>query len=203
GVVTTFADVTAYRHAQEVLRHSEERYRGLVESLPLMLLQGDRDRRIVYANPATKAITGYGIEEIATPQAWAAIVHPDDLPALQRLFQSALAGDGGRLEARYRAKDGTEKVAYVICQPLRQGGEVAGVTALVLDMTRERALEQELQQAQRLELVGRLSSGIARDFNNLLSVVLSLTELARGSLPAEHPVHEDLRRIGEAGEQAA
>ena len=73
----------------------------------------------------------------------------------------------------------------------------------MVDMTRERRLEQDLQRPQRLELVGRLSSGIAHDFNNLLTVVLSLTDLARGQLPEDHPAHDDLRRIAEAGEQAA
>ena len=73
----------------------------------------------------------------------------------------------------------------------------------MVDMTRERQLEQDLQRAQRLELIGRLSSGVAHDFNNLLTVVLSLTDMAHGSLPPDHPVHGDLRRIAEAGEQAA
>jgi signal transduction histidine kinase len=44
---------------------------------------------------------------------------------------------------------------------------------------------------------------VAHDFNNLLGVVLNLTDLARGHLPRDHPVHADLRRITEAGEQAA
>ena len=54
GVVTTFSDVTAYRQAQEVLRLSEEKYRGLIESMPLMLVQADRDLRVEYANPAVR-----------------------------------------------------------------------------------------------------------------------------------------------------
>src|SRR5207253_2216012 len=65
GVVTTFSDITAYRHAQEVVRHSEEKYRGLVETLPLMLVVADRDQRLGYINPATTAITGYDLQEIA------------------------------------------------------------------------------------------------------------------------------------------
>jgi signal transduction histidine kinase len=48
-----------------------------------------------------------------------------------------------------------------------------------------------------------LAGGVAHDFNNLLSVVLTLADLARGHLPPEHPVYADLRRISEAGEQAA
>src|SRR5262249_17906130 len=50
---------------------------------------------------------------------------------------------------------------------------------------------------------GRLASGIAHAFNNLLTVVLTLTDLARVNLPEQHPVREDLRRIADAGEQAA
>src|SRR5262249_19838838 len=87
--------------------------------------------------------------------------------------------------------------------PRYQGGAAVGVTALLLDVTRERRLEAELRRSQRLELVGRLSSGVAHDFNNLLNVVLSLADLARSHLPPEHPVHADLRRISEAGQQAA
>ena len=51
GVVTTFSDITAYRHSQEIVRASEESYRGLIESLPLIVTQCDRSLRLVYANP--------------------------------------------------------------------------------------------------------------------------------------------------------
>jgi PAS domain S-box-containing protein len=203
GVVTTYSDVTAYRQAQEGVRASEERYRGLVESLPMMLIQSDPTMRITYANPATRAITGYELHEIADPASWRDIIHPEDLPRVMALARDALDGKAGRGEVRYRAKDGAEKVSYLMAEPRRLGGEVVGTTALMVDVTRERRLEEELNRARRLDLLGRLASGIAHDFNNLLSVVLSLTELARASLPADHPVHADLHRITEAGEQAA
>jgi PAS domain S-box-containing protein len=203
GVVTTLADLTGYQHAQEGVRLSEERYRGLVETLPLMVVQSDRQMQVTYVNPALRQITGYELAEVAEPAAWGQHVHPDDRRLLLEMGDAALAGKEGRGEIRYRAKDGSDKVGFLIVQPRRQGGEVVGVTTLIVDMTRERRLEQELQRAQRLGLIGRLSSGVAHDFNNLLNVVLNLTELARGNLPPEHPVHQDLRRIAEAGEQAA
>ncbi len=203
GVVTTLSDVTAYRQAQEVLRLSEEKYRGLIESMPLMLVQADRRLRIEYANPAVGAVTGFKMEEIAEPSAWARLVHPDDLPRVHAFAVEALDGRPRRVEYRYNAKDGSVKTALAIVQPRWQSGEVVGTTTLMVDMTRERQLEQDLQRSQRLELIGRLSSGVAHDFNNLLTVVLSLTDVAHGSLPPDHPVHGDLRRIAEAGEQAA
>jgi signal transduction histidine kinase len=119
------------------------------------------------------------------------------------MAHNALAGRPDRAEFRYRARDGTEKVAFALVQPRCQDGAVVGAMTLIVDVTRERQLEAELQRAQRLELIGRLSSGVAHDFNNLVGVVLNLAELARGHLPADHPVHADLRHISEAGEQAA
>jgi PAS domain S-box-containing protein len=203
GVVTTLSDITAYVHAREAIRTSEAAYRGLVESLPLMVIQSDLSQRVTYVNPALRAITGYEAEQIADPAVWSSLIHPEDLPRAQALVQAALAGQSSRAEFRYRAKDGSEKVAFALAQPRWQDGRVAGATTLLVDRTRERQLERELLRSQRLELVGRLASGVAHDFNNLLSVVLALVDLARGHLPAEHAAHADLRRISEAGEQAA
>ena len=204
GVVATYVDITASLRAQRMIRESEAKYRDLVESLPLMVIQADESMRVTYANAATRTITGYELAEIAEPQAWGSLVHGDDRPALLSLARAALDGQGGRAEFRYRAKDGSEKVGLAFTEPRRRSdGVIVGTTTLVVDVTRERQLEQELLRAQRLELVGRLASGIAHDFNNLLSVVLSLTELVDSNLPRDNAAHADLARIKEATEQAA
>jgi PAS domain S-box-containing protein len=204
GVVVTYIDMTASMRAQRMLRESEERYRELVESLPLMVVQANPNMHVTYANPALRDITGYDLGEVADPQAWSTLIYADDVPILIDLTRQALEGNGGRAEFRYRAKDGSEKFGLAFIEPRRRSdGAIVGTTTLIADLTRERRLEQELLRAQRLELVGRISSGIAHDFNNLLSVVLSLTELISSSLPPGHVGHSDLARIRDATEQAA
>jgi PAS domain S-box-containing protein len=202
GVVTTFTDITAHRQAQETMRASEEKYRGLVETLPLMVIQFDREARATYINPATQAITGYALEDFAG-NAWQSLVHPDDLPSLLGLFPQVVCGQTVRTQFRYRARDGREQEGYLVAQPRGQDGRVVGFNALIVDMTRERRLERELQCALRLELVGRLASGIAHDFNNLLTVILAMAELAQARLAGDHPARDELRRLTEAGQQAA
>jgi PAS domain S-box-containing protein len=220
-VLVAFSDITAHLETLEVLRVSEEKYRGLVETLPLALLQLDRDLRLTYVNPATEACTGYRLEELQAEGAWQALFNSADWPGVRAMQSAALMGQiGARVEVRFRAKDGSERVGFLMSQPhwrrpeeRRQPAEEAGATpaeepevigimALLVDITRERQLEHELQRSQRMELVGRLASGIAHDFNNLLTVVLSLAQLAKDKVPADHPLQEDLDYIADAGTQA-
>ncbi|MCI0463965.1 MAG: PAS domain S-box protein [Gemmataceae bacterium] len=223
-VVVTFADVTAQRRAAEVLRQSEARYRGLVEGLPVLVLQLDGRRCITYLNPAAEAATGYlrkpsedrgsrmetegcaSRSSILDPRSsildpcWQELIHPDDLSEALALLEQAERGHTVRGEFRYRGRDGCERVGHALVQPAAPGA--SGVLLLVVDMTQQRRLEQDLRRVQRLELVGRLAGGVIHDLNNLLTVVMTLADLARLGLSEGHPVHADLARIGEAGAQA-
>jgi signal transduction histidine kinase len=70
------------------------------------------------------------------------------------------------------------------------------------DITAHRQAEESMRSGHRLEMVGRLASGIVHDFNNLLTVMLGLAEMARGNLSPEHAAREDLGRLLEVGEHA-
>lgn len=197
-IVITFSDITGYRRAQAVLRHSEERYRGLVENLPLMVLQFDATGGLTYFNPATAEQTGYSAAELSQAGFWQQCVHPEDADLLRGLLEAAAAGNGGRAEVRYRSASGIEQAGYVLAQPHQPGG----ATLLVVDMTQRRRMEKEMQKVQRLELVGKLAGGVVHDFNNLLTVILSYADLARQAL-GDHPVAQDLEQITEAANHAA
>ena len=204
GMVLTFSDISSYIQAREAIRLSEERFRNLVETLPLMVLLTDRQMNIHYCNPAAVQLSGYQLCEIQEPQLWMNLIHPEDLPTVLELFRTVWEGRCGRTEVRFRAKSGEQKTALMLIQPRMHGEQtLLGAMVLLLDVTRERQLEQQLQHARRLEVVGRMASGVAHDFNNWLGVVLNLTDLARSHLPGDHPVLADLKKISEAGEQAA
>jgi PAS domain S-box-containing protein len=200
-VVTTFVDVTAQRAAAEVRRRSEEKYRVLVEHLPLLVLQCDRQRRVEYLNPAAEAVLGHAAEELAAG-VWAGVVREGELPGLLALFAQAEGGHSAGGEFHFRDRDGGERVGYALTQPPAADGSGPGVTLLVVDVTQQRRLERELQRVQRLELIGRLAGGVVHDVNNMLTVMLTLNGLVRGNLPDDHVVQKDLGRMGQAGEQA-
>jgi len=80
------------------------------------------------------------------------------------------------------------------------------VLAHVLDVTRERQLERRFQEAQKMEVLGRMAAGVAHDFNNLLTVILSYTGILEKSLAvsqASDTDAADLDEIRKASERAA
>ena len=203
-IVTTFTDITALRCAANVVRASESRYRGLIESMPLMLLQSDQSGRITYINPALHELTDYDLEDLKQSDGWRILVVPEDQARWQNAQSEALLqGRESRLELHLKARDGGERTCLMLIQPRRSHDQIVGLNTLILDMTMQRQLERKLQRSQRMELAGRLASGLAHDFNNQLTVILNLVSLVQSQLGRDHSAQPDLESITEAGEQAA
>ncbi len=99
---------------------------------------------------------------------------------------------GGQFEVRYWSP--------VNSPVLGADGTVAYIIHCVEDVS---ATEQQRRQAQKMEGIGRLAGGVAHDFNNILSVIVSYAELIGGELRADDPVRADIEEIRTAGMRAA
>ena len=64
-------------------------------------------------------------------------------------------------------------------------------------------LERQLQQAQKMESIGRLAGGVAHDFNNVLSVIIGYSELLLNQIPPDDPVYGKIKAIYDAGSKAS
>ena len=74
---------------------------------------------------------------------------------------------------------------------------------IIVDITERKQLETQLQQARRMEAIGRLAGGIAHDFNNLLTIIKGYTELALKRPKISPELQADVERIEDASERAS
>lgn len=97
-------------------------------------------------------------------------------------------------------RDGTRIEAEIRLQKISSGESAWAV--LISDLSSQRELEEELRQAQKVEALGLLTSGIAHDLNNLLTVIMGHIELAQDELSPMHPAMQDLEGIHAAVDRA-
>jgi PAS domain S-box-containing protein len=118
-----------------------------------------------------------------------AVVHPDDRPKVKEAIAGAARGKNFDIEHRVVLGDGA--VRWIASRGrvfLDSAGRPARMSGSVMDITDQRRLEDEarlaqdrLQEAQRMEAVGRLAAGVAHDINNLLGVIQNATSMLRGT----------------------
>ena len=85
---------------------------------------------------------------------------------------------------------------------LGEGGAAVRGVGISQDVTERRRLEDQYQQAQKMEAVGQLAAGVAHDFNNLLTVILGYCELLVAEYKPDDPRQADLAEIQQAGARA-
>ncbi len=194
------------RQTEKELEDAEIRFRLLAENLPGVFWLADPARtRFSYVSPGFEAVFGQPLDLLYENGAfWAMAVHPDD----RARFQQALAGDwtssrGVEVEYRIGRPDGGQRWirdrAFAIREVDRPARRVAGIAE---DITRQKQLETQFLQAQKMQSIGRLAGGVAHDFNNLLTAIGSFARMAYEGLPPGAPARSDLEQVLQATQRA-
>ena len=132
-------------------------------------------------------------------------IHPDDRAAvLETIAKATKSGADFSLQHRSIWPDGTVRwLSGAGRVHLGAHGEPVRGVGISQDITERRTLEEQYQQAQKMEAVGRLAGGVAHDFNNLLTVILGYCELLLADLDPDDPRQAEIAEIQKAGARAA
>jgi two-component system cell cycle sensor histidine kinase/response regulator CckA len=175
-------------------------FRTLIEKSADAICLVEAGGRILYANPSTRRILDYDPAALAGADGWE-IIHPDDRAMAAAVLEQLLAEAGTSVTMtrfRLRHRDGSYRWMETVATNLLEEPAVRAILCTYRDVTGRVRLEEQLQQAQKMEAIGLLAGGVAHDFNNLLTVVLAAAEHARMILPPDHAALEDLTSIGQA-----
>ncbi len=203
--LATFVTMEVRRRASAELaqEEGEARFRALIEHQVDLILILDSEGRITYQSPSVERILGYPREELEG-QLFLSLFHPRDRTRLTEGFLALQEASLATItnEGRLKHRDGSWKTVTGTGVNLLHESAVRGIVVNLHDATRERKIEEEFRQAQKMEALGRFVGGIAHDFNNMLtaikgnaSFVLERTDLPRG-------VQEDVTEISLTADQA-
>ena len=171
------ATITALEEAKRQITEAEARTRLTAEMMPAHIAHIGPDRRYTYSNrrltsvmPGSRAdLIGVHVADVLGPQPWSLI-----RPELDRAY----AGQASVFEFTHEPSARRIRVA------LTPDPTSGGVYILSMDITRESQTRAALQQTRRREMAAQLTSGLAHDFSNLLTIILGMqSRLGRMGLP--------------------
>ncbi|WP_407278884.1 PAS-domain containing protein [Aromatoleum evansii] len=172
------------------LRHSEEKLKTIIDSIPALIAYVGRDEVYRFANRGYAEWFGLGKEEIVG-RSIESVFGPELYPIVRQRLAVVDRGERVSYEyARRLANGRTVHARSVIVPEMSAQGEVQGYFVLSTDITEQKASQAALIQAQKMEAVGQLTGGLAHDFNNLLTIIIgnlaALQAQAPGARLSEH-----------------
>ena len=177
--VVHIVDITDRKIAYDALRQSETKYRNLVEASLQGLLIFDHENGIVYANATAQEMFGHetllgrSAEDLTPPEEW------------ERLAELRKINFTEPFEVQASHRDGSTMWLTGVARDIEWEGRPARQVTIV-EVTKLKAAEDQLRQSQKLQAIGQLSGGLAHDFGNLLTIVLSNLELLAERLTEDY-----------------
>ncbi|MEM9158016.1 MAG: ATP-binding protein [Verrucomicrobiota bacterium] len=160
--------------------------------------------RILYTNNGFAEITGYSDLEVVGKGISILNGENTDLTIIDEMVRDLKAGRTAAGETVGYRKEGSEFImSWKIFPVYESSDKVSNYVVIQRDVSQIRRLEQDLFQSQKMEAIGRLAGGVAHDFNNILAVILSFSDLILDKTPDGDPNRKYLTEVRKAAERAA
>lgn len=208
-MVLVFSDVTEQYKIRQELKDSYSKLEKLASRLPGMVYQfkldSDGTMSFPYISDAINKLYNISAEEVYEDvDKIFSRVHPDDLEKLNSsMHESARSFIPWKLE--YRIFDENGNVRWLYCNSLPEKIDDGGVLwhGFVTDITEKNETEENLRRTLKMDALGKLTGGIAHDYNNMLGVILGYSELLDDSLIENPKLKKYVEEIKHAGARGA
>ncbi|MBU8922610.1 MAG: PAS domain S-box protein [Bacteroidales bacterium] len=199
AVLSIGIDITEHRRVES----ERERLMHAIEQVKESIVITDAEGTIQYINPIFEQVTGYSSEEVIgqNPHVLKSGKHNDAF--YSDMWEMLASGKTWHGRLVNKKKDGSLFTEDATISPVRDdSGKTINYVAVKRDITDHIRLEQQYQQAQRVESIGRLAGGVAHDLNNLLTPILGYGEILLADLGPDEARRESVDEILSAGFRA-
>jgi PAS domain S-box-containing protein len=194
-------DITARKRADA----EHKRLMTAIDQVGEVIIMTDAQGGIQFVNPAFERTTGYSREDAIGQNVSILRSSEQDESFYRNLWDTLRGGRVWEGRITNKRKDGALYIDETTITPVRDpsSGMIVNYVAVGRDISEHLRLSAQLQQAQKMEAVGRLAGGVAHDFNNMLSVIIGHANLALIGLDPVQPLHANLDEILKAAERSA
>ena len=207
GTVGSARDVTEEKQLEkekEAIQAEVKRLATVIEQADVAIIITDTEGAIQYVNRAFELDTGYSQQDAIghTPRILKSGEHPKEF--YEDLWATITSGKTWHNTIVNKKKDGTIYYEEAIIFPLFDSeNKITNYAGILRDITKEKELEKQVRQMQKMESIGVLTGGIAHDFNNLLTVINGYTDLGIAKYGHDAKIRSILTAIQAAGNRAA
>lgn len=210
GIIAVM-DITELKEAQQALAESERKYREILDSMEDAYMELDQRGVATFYNPALLRLLECKPEDLRN-KTYDDFADPSNARKMEQFFKDVARQGRTRSLQDFLIRDtkGHQKIVEVSAGVRRDDqGRILGLRVLARDVTektraeeKSRSLEKMLIQAQKMESLGTLASGVAHEFNNLLQAMSGYLELIIKTTPSEDPRRKWVDRVHEATQKA-
>jgi two-component system cell cycle sensor histidine kinase/response regulator CckA len=185
-------------------RAAEVRFMRFFHNTPLAIATVDKTGRIARTNPLAARMFQRVLKGEAAGRSILNVVNPGDRAAMEAAIGEGARGQGDVAPIDAALAGETERWARFYVTPVEDAeSDHEAAIVYALDTTEQRSLQNQFNQAQKMDSVGQLAGGIAHDFNNLLSAIMMATDfLLTGHRPTD-PSFQDIMQIKQNANRAA
>ena len=203
--IAMFSDISKRKKMEDEIYSSEQHLKLYRDQAPMATIEWNTDFQVLSWNKAAEKMFGYSVDEVRGLSFVDIMLPETAVVDVKQIWKDLMAQAGGELSINENlTKDGR----IILCEwhntALKdESGKVIGAASIVQDITERKQQEEQLRRSLKMDALGKLTGGIAHDYNNMLGVVLGYAELLDINLAEQPKLIGYVEQIQHAGKRGA